>query len=305
MTKTHPLPNLHMLPSPDWLDYELLDTGNGLKLERFGAYTFVRPEFQAMWQPVLPKSLWERADAKFEPAGGETGGRWISSGKMPSSWDIGYKNLRIELRLSASRQLGVFPEQATLWDWIAEQVKQGQKRGKSKDQVRVLNLFGYTGLASLAAAAAGAQVTHIDASKRAVRWARRNQELSGLSDRPIRWLVDDAYKFVNRELRRGSKYDGIILDPPRFGRGPKGQVWELFDLLPELLSKCRQLLNPTPIFIVLTVYAIRSLALSTHYAINEITADLGGKVTSGELVLVEKSAGRALSMAIFSRWSTI
>jgi 23S rRNA (cytosine1962-C5)-methyltransferase len=166
----------------------------------------------------------------------------------------------------------------------------------------VLNLFGYTGLATLAAAQAGAQVTHVDASKKSIAMARVNQELSGLSKTPIRWLVDDAFKFVRREVRRGSRYDALILDPPKFGRGPQGQVWEFFDSLPDLLGDCRLLLADHPLFIVLTAYAIRASALSIYYAMQDVVSGLGGNLTTGELVLVERSAGRLLSMAIFVRW---
>jgi 23S rRNA (cytosine1962-C5)-methyltransferase len=168
----------------------------------------------------------------------------------------------------------------------------------------VLNLFGYTGLATLAAAQAGAQVTHVDASKKSVMLARENQALSGLDSYPIRWLVDDAFKFVQREVRRGSKYEGIILDPPKFGRGPQGQVWELFESLPALLQDCRALLSPQPSFVILTAYAIRASALSIYYAMQEMTRGLNGALETGELALVEKSAGRLLSTAIFARWGS-
>jgi 23S rRNA (cytosine1962-C5)-methyltransferase len=166
----------------------------------------------------------------------------------------------------------------------------------------VLNLFGYTGLATLAAAQAGAQATHVDASKKSLMLARENQALSGLSDRPIRWLVDDAFKLVRREVRRGSQYEGIVLDPPKFGRGPQGQVWELFESLPELLENCRTLLSSQPLFVILTAYAIRASALTAYYAMQEMTAGLAGEIETGELALVEHSAGRLLSTAIFARW---
>jgi 23S rRNA (cytosine1962-C5)-methyltransferase len=208
-----------------------------------------------------------------------------------------YKNLKFLARTSNSRHVGVFPEQAVHWDWIASQVRSSRKK------VRVLNLFGYTGLATLAAAQAGAQVTHVDASKKSIGWARENQKLSGLDGKPIRWIVDDALKFVQREARRKSLYDGLILDPPKFGRGPKGEVWEVFDMLPDLLAASREILSPEPCFLVVTAYAIRASALCLYYAIGEMMADLPGKLVSGELVIREKSRNRLLSSAIFLRWS--
>jgi 23S rRNA (cytosine1962-C5)-methyltransferase len=171
--------------------------------------------------------------------------------------------------------------------------------------VRVLNLFGYTGLATLAAAQAGAQVTHVDASKKSILLARENQVLSNMGERSIRWLVDDAFKFVRREVRRGSQYEGIILDPPKFGRGPQGQVWELFESLPELLQNCQKLLSPQPCFVVLTAYAIRASALSVYYTLQEMVSGLGGNLETGEMALVEKSAKRLLSTAIYARWAAV
>jgi 23S rRNA (cytosine1962-C5)-methyltransferase len=209
-----------------------------------------------------------------------------------------YQGLRFFARTSGSRHLGVFPEQAVHWDWIERQVTQAGR------PLKILNLFGYTGMATLAAARSGATVTHVDASKKSIGWARENQELSGLAEARIRWLVDDAYKFVLREVRRGSQYDGIILDPPKFGRGPEGQVWELFESLPDLLKTCRLLLSQQAIFILLTMYAIRASALSAYYALHEVVADLPGSVITGELALPEQSAGRLLSTAIFARWQS-
>jgi 23S rRNA (cytosine1962-C5)-methyltransferase len=213
-----------------------------------------------------------------------------------------YKGLRFLAFTANSRHMGVFPEQAAHWDWASAQIS--KRQANSSGPFRVLNLFGYTGLATLAAAQAGAQVTHIDASKKSILLARENQALSNLGECPIRWLVDDAFKFVRREVRRGSQYEGIILDPPKFGRGPQGQVWELFESLPELLQNCRMLLSPQPGFVVLTAYAIRASALSVYYAMQEMVSGLGGSLETGEMVLVEKSANRLLSTAIFARWAS-
>lgn len=289
-------PDLVLLVPTDWKDYELLDSGAGLKLERFSRHRFIRPEHQAIWKPALTEKHWDQADAIFQPTGDESGGYWKFNRPIEKTWTMGYKTLRFQVQAAPSRHLGVFPEQASQWDWIASLIKSSQR------PIRVLNLFGYTGLASLAAAQAGAQVTHIDASKKTIEWARKNQELSGLANRPIRWLVDDVDKFIRREARRGSKYEGLILDPPKFGRGPAGQVWEFFDSMPELLVNCRAILADKPLFIGLTAYAIRASALSIHYAMQGMAEGLGGELTSGELALKEDSAGRLLSMAIFSRW---
>ena len=305
-----PAPQLVFLTSPDWQDYELLDSGDGFKLERFGPYRFVRPEHQAVWQRQLPAAQWEAVDGTFQATQEESGGHWQLHKNISTTWRMRYKELRFEAAAGNSRHLGVFPEQANHWDWIASLVRSSQRPVRAaqspvraaQSPVRVLNLFGYTGLATLAAAQAGAAVTHVDASKKTIQWARQNQVLSGLEARPVRWLVDDAEKFVQREIRRGAQYDGILLDPPKFGRGPEGQVWEFFDSIGGLLADCRKLLSDRPLFVVLTAYAIRASALSVHYALEEMVSGLGGSLESGELALVEKSAGRLLPCAIFARW---
>ena len=297
MVRASPNPELALLESPDWQDYELLDSGGGSKLERYGQFVFVRPEHQAIWKPALSPDNWHQADAIFQPSKEESGGRWKFNHPMDESWIMHYKNLRFRAQANPSRHLGVFPEQANHWDWLQEQIH------AAGHPVRVLNLFGYTGIASLAAAQAGAQVTHVDASKKSIQWARTNQTLSKLDECPIRWLVDDAEKFVQREVRRGAQYEAIILDPPKFGRGPAGQVWEFFDSLPDLLQSCRKILSNRPAFVILTAYAIRASSLSIHYAMEEMLSGQTGELTTGELVLRDRSAGRLLSMAIFSRWS--
>ena len=292
-----PQPELTVLTSPDWKDYELLDSGDLLKLERYGPYTFIRPEPQAMWPRALEESRWKGADAVFQPSGEESGGRWQFKRTVAPSWVIHYNNLNFRVQATAARHLGVFPEQANHWDWAGRLIRRANR------PVQVLNLFGYTGLATLAAAGAGAKVTHVDASKKSVTWARENQALSNLGDRPVRWIVDDALKFVQREARRQARYDGLILDPPKFGRGPKGEVWEFFELMPRLLEACREVLSPHPLFVVITAYAIRASALSLHYSLAETLKEIdAGRLSSGELALVESSAGRLISTAIFSRW---
>ncbi len=296
-------PEIKLLSSLDWIDYELLDSGHGLKLERYGPYRFIRPEHQAFWSPSLDKKDWSRANATFETSGGESGGNWVYHSQVNPVWIMNYKDLRFRAHTSGSRHLGVFPEQATHWDWVAQNILLSKQANRAKNP-SILNLFGYSGLASLAAAKAGAQVTHVDASKKAIEMGKENQALSNLDQSPIRWLVDDAFKFVRREIRRGSTYDGIILDPPKFGRGPQGQVWEFFESLPSLLQDCRAILSDQPLFVVLTAYAIRASALSVFYALQEMSSGLGGSIDCGELVLVEKSAQRYLSTAIFARWSS-
>ncbi|HSF79701.1 MAG TPA: class I SAM-dependent methyltransferase [Anaerolineales bacterium] len=290
------MPELEILVSPDWEDYELVDSGENLKLERYGPYQFVRPEPQAVWKHGLDHEHWQAAHARFQPSREESGGSWLFHKPVSESWEMGYKSLRFQAQTTAGRHLGVFPEQAAHWDWIIERIQSTRRK------VKVLNLFGYTGLASLAAAQAGAQVTHVDASKKATTWARRNQALSNLENRPIRWIVDDALKFVQREGRRQSCYDGLILDPPKFGRGPKGEVWEYFKFFSGLMQACRQILTPKPLFIVVTAYAVRASALSLYYGLQENTAELGGKLEAGELALLEHSRGRLISTAIFARW---
>jgi 23S rRNA (cytosine1962-C5)-methyltransferase len=295
MTKT--TPNLILQASPDWQDYELLDSGAGWKLERYARYVLKRPEPEAIWRPALPEQAWAGASAFFRPSAEENGGHWELLRPVDERWMMTYKGLKFWTQLSASRHLGVFPEQAGQWDWLVDQVRAANR------PLQVLNLFGYTGIATLAAASAGARVTHIDASRKVISWARENQELSGLSDRPIRWIVDDALKFIQREVRRETKYDGLILDPPKFGRGPKGEVWEFYKLLPELLQACRSVLAPQPRFVLLTAYAVKASALTLYYAIDEVMRGFSGQTEAGEVILQEKSAGRLLSMAIFARWN--
>lgn len=297
-------PHITLLESKRWNDYELLDCGNSLKLERFGPYRFVRPEAQAIWKPALASSAWSDVHATFVSTGEESGGHWKVHKQMDDHWEMKYSlerpvyDLRFNVMTTPGRHLGVFPETAAHWDWMAGLI---QSAGRP---IKVLNLFGYTGLATLAAAASGASVTHVDASKKSIGWARENQTLSGLDDRPIRWIVDDAMKFVQREGRRGVRYDGIILDPPKFGRGPKGEVWEVYKSLPELLESCRSVLSNTPLFIALTVYAVRASAIHLSYALQDVLKDQKGNFDSGELVMREKSAGRLLSHAVYSRWES-
>lgn len=279
-------------------DYALLDSGAGEKLEQYGPYRIVRPEGQAIWQRALPAKEWDRADAIFTGNTEEEGmGRWHFP-KVPlgETWPMKHDGIDYLGRFTSFRHVGVFPEQASHWDHMAGLIQ------AAKRPVKVLNLFGYTGLASLVAARAGAEVTHVDASKKAIGWARENQEMAGLGQKPIRWIVDDAMKFAEREERRGSRYDIILFDPPAYGRGPKGEVWQLFEDLPALTDICRAILTPKPLAVVLTAYSIRSSFFAIHALMRDAFAGMGGTVESGELIIREKSAGRALSTSLFSRW---
>ncbi len=292
-------PTIQLLTSTDWQDYELLDSGNGERLERFGKVKLVRPDAEALWKPALPSKDWETPNARFHPSSEEMGGHWEKTDNFPESWTLEYKDLLFKCQLSASKQVGVFPEQAFQWDWIAKQVKNANR------PLKILNLFGYTGLASLAAASVGAKVTHLDASKKVILWAKDNRALSKISEDSIRWIVDDALKFVQREVRRGSCYEGVILDPPKFGRGPKGEVWEFYKVISELLASIRQILSPNPAFIVLTAYAVKASAITLDQTLSEMMKPFHGVTECGEVVLKDNSAGRLLSTSIFARWKNI
>lgn len=303
---------LMTLESAGWEDYALLDSGEGMKLERFGSWRLVRPEAQAVWRRAGGAELWANVDATFIGSAEESGGHWKRTAEISEPWTMTYDVnphvsganeravLRFQARTTQGRHLGVFPEGGANWQWLFTRIRDRVLRGHT---VNVLNLFGYTGLATLAAAVAGATVTHVDASRKSVDWARTNQQLSDLSGHQIRWIVDDALKYVLREGRRGVMYDGIILDPPKFGRGPKGEVWELFRSLTRLLAACRAILSPTPAFALLTIYAVRFSALHAARALEEMVAGRSGGMEGGELVTREQSAGRLLSQAVFARWS--
>lgn len=292
-----------ILESPGAGDFHLIDMGNGLKLEQYGPYRIVRPEAQALWPPTLPASVWDNADAIFTGDTEEDGmGRWrFPRAALGETWPLQLLDVDFHGRFTAFRHVGVFPEQIVHWQWMKEQIE------ASKRPLKVLNLFGYTGVASLVAARAGAEVTHVDASKKAIGWGRENQALSRMEKLPIRWICEDAMKFILREERRGNTYDIILTDPPKFGRGPNGEVWHLFEHLPLMLDICRQILSPNAVGLVLTAYSIRASFYSIHELMRETMRGAGGAVESGELVIREtgldgKQAGRALSTSLFSRW---
>jgi 23S rRNA (cytosine1962-C5)-methyltransferase len=297
-----PAAGLYLYPQ-GWTDYELLDSGAGEKLERFGPYLFVRPEAQAHWSRFLDSSVWESAQGRFVASSEDSakGGRWQLQKGLPESWQIGFDGLRFTALPTAFRHLGFFPEQSVHWRWCARQIAEFVARQGRPPQL--LNLFAYSGVASLHAAAAGAEVTHLDASKKAVSMAFDNRNLSGLQEAPIRFITDDAMGFLQREARRGRQYDAIILDPPKYGRGPKGEVWQLERDLHPLLQACRALLSDSPLFVVATLYAVRLSALAAHAALAAGMEGVSGQTESGEIAIVEnRPAGRAIGQALFARW---
>ena len=296
-----PSPALAETPSvmrtTGWADYELVDSGAGRKLERYGPFRVVRPEPQCLWTPRLSDDDWAAADATFDPEGEDDTGRWRFAKPIDARIPLAWRGVRFHGRFTAFRHLGFFPEQAANWTFIEEQVRSAGR------PLKLLNLFGYTGVASLVAAAAGASVTHLDASKRAIGWARENAELSGVADRPIRWICEDARRYVQREVRRGARYDGIILDPPKYGRGPAGEVWRIYEDLPELIAGCAELLSEDARFLIANVYAERLSGLAVGSLLREVLPGRGGRIDWGELALVEQGGERAVGLSFFARWS--
>jgi 23S rRNA (cytosine1962-C5)-methyltransferase len=284
-----------ILAGKGWEDYGLVDSGHGRKLERYGDYRFIRPEPQALWSPRL--DAWD-ADGEFVPGSDEDGGgKWRFDQAVPGEgWELGWRDVRFTAQCTPFRHLGFFPDMAPVWDWMGERLD-------GKGDAQSLNLFGYTGVGTLALSAYG-PVTHVDASKKSVAQARANAALSGMDERPIRWLTDDAARFTAREVRRGKRYDGIILDPPKFGRGPEGEVWRLEEHLPGLVADCRRLLDAESRFLFLTVYAVRMSSLAIAGLLAELFADMPGTIEHGELAVREDGPnGRFLPTAIFARWS--
>jgi 23S rRNA (cytosine1962-C5)-methyltransferase len=280
-----------------WADYALIDSGQGRKLERYGEWIVSRPEPQCLWTPGLPAATWSGADAIFEAGDEDDAGRWKVRGQIPACWPMTWGAVRFNARLTAFRHLAVFPEQAANWSWLSERL------ASPKPDIKLLNLFGYTGVASLVAAAAGAAVTHVDASKKTVAWAKENAMLSGLTEAPIRWICDDARKFVQREVRRGARYDAVILDPPKYGRGPGGEVWRLYEHLPELISACARLLTDDASFILLNAYSERISGLALAGLLGDALEGRRGDIDWGELALTETAGVRGVGLSFFARWS--
>ncbi|MBN8815701.1 MAG: class I SAM-dependent methyltransferase [Sphingomonas sp.] len=286
---------LDTLIGEPWADYGLIDSGHGRKLERYGRFRFIRPEPQAMWAPA--SADW-KADGEFIPGSDEDGGgRWEYSGQVPrDGWPLKWDDVTFTAQNTAFRHLGFFPDMAPVWGWM-------RARLDGVADAEVLNLFGYTGVGTLALAARGVKMVHVDASKKSVEGARANARLAGMDDKPVRWMVDDATKFAAREVRRGRRYDGILLDPPKFGRGPEGEVWRLEEGLPGLVADCRKLLDEKSRFLFLTVYAVRMSALAIGELVAQVFADLPGTVEAGELAVREEARGLLLPTAIWARWS--
>ncbi len=289
-----------LLLSNDWRDYELLDSGEGRKLERYGDQRLNRPDPQALWRPQSPVDSW-KADAVFLAREGEDErGQWTSPRRPPpESWPIRWEALTLNARCSAFRHTGVFPEHSVHWRWASQSIRDAGR------PVRLLNLFGYTGAMSLAAAAAGAEVVHLDASAKSIAQGRENQTLSGLADRPIRWICDDAMSFVDREIRRGRTYDAIVLDPPKFGRGPKNETWRFEEEFSPLLARVRQLLSPDPLFVIATVYAVRLSYLAVAQTLATTFEELGGEIDCGEMAIQESGRGFTLPTGLFARWRPV
>ncbi|KCZ88920.1 class I SAM-dependent methyltransferase [Hyphomonas johnsonii] len=287
-----------LLIADDWTDYALLDSGHLMKLERFGDQTVIRPDPQAFWEPARPVDTW-KADAIFSSKHSDEdgGGQWeVRSPRAVDAWPMQWNNLRFTARRTAFRHMGVFQEHSVHWAFAQAQIR------AAKAPVKVLNLFGYTGMMSLACAAAGAEVTHLDASPKSNGYGKDNQAQSGLADRPIRWIADDAMKFVAREIRRGNRYDAIVLDPPKFGRGPKNETWRFEEDLPELLDGIRTLLSDRPRFVILTAYAVRLSYIALSQALGDRVSALGGIMETGEMALPQTGADRLLPTAIYARW---
>ncbi|MFC7290447.1 class I SAM-dependent methyltransferase [Hirschia litorea] len=286
------------LVADDWKDYKLLDSGQGRKLEKFGEFVFDRPDSQALWSPQTPVEEWQ-ADGIFRGGDHEDKGAWSFKRKgPPENWPVMWNGINIQARCAAFRHMGLFPEHSVHWNWAMEKIR------KANRPTRVLNLFGYTGVMSLACAQAGAEVVHLDASPKSIGYGRENQELSGLGDKPIRWICDDALKFLQREERRGRTYDGIILDPPKYGRGPKKEVWQLDEGLNELLRLTRSILSPDPLFVILTIYAVRLSYIAVGQALAAQLDDIGGGLEWGEMALPEEGRSFSLPTAVYARWSS-
>lgn len=279
----------------NWNDYEVLDTSNGEKLERWGEYILVRPDPQVIWNTPYTHKGWKQKNGHYHRST-KGGGEWEFF-NLPNEWSIGYQQLTFRLKPFSFKHTGLFPEQAANWDWFSKQIKNAGR------PIRVLNLFAYTGGATLSAAAAGASVTHVDASKGMVNWAKENAAASNLAQAPIRWLVDDCVKFVEREIRRGNQYDAIIMDPPSYGRGPKGEIWKIEESLWSFLTLTTQILSKEPLFFLINSYTTGLQPAVLSYMMNmTLTKQFGGLVEADEIGLPVKESGLALPCGASGRW---
>ncbi len=287
----------------NWKDYEVIDTSDGEKLERWGEYILVRPDPQVIWNTKKRNPLWKKENGHYHRSS-KGGGEWEFK-NLPNEWSIKYNSLTFNLKPFAFKHTGLFPEQAVNWDWFSQIIQNKVKENPDKP-FKVLNLFAYTGGATLSAAKAGAHVTHVDASKGMVNWAKENAVSSGLSDAPIRWLVDDCVKFVEREIRRGNKYDGIIMDPPSYGRGPKGEIWKIEESIYPFIELCTELLDKNSTFLLINSYTTGLQPAVLTYMINTaIVSKFGGKVESGEIGLPVTDTGLVLPCGASGRWTNL
>ena len=278
-----------------WKEYEVIDCSSGEKLERWGKYILLRPDPQVIWQTEKKDSRWRRLNAHYHRSN-RGGGEWEFF-DLPNPWDIHYRDLTFRLKPFSFKHTGLFPEQAVNWDWFSRKIREAGR------PIKVLNLFAYTGGATLAAAAAGASVTHVDASKGMVTWAKENAQVSGLGERPIRWLVDDCVKFVEREIRRGNHYDGIIMDPPSYGRGPKGEIWKIEDKIFPLVELCEKLLSDDPLFFLINSYTTGLQPAVLAYMLGTaVEKKHGGKTEAGEIGLPVSVNGLVLPCGASGRW---
>ena len=287
-----------------WADYQLLDSGDGERLERFGQFTIVRPDPQILWSKSLPSSEWRAADAVFERTF-EDKGNWKNFKKLPEDWPVHWQDLTFMAHLSPFKHTGIFPEQSAHWGWFRKLlVERIQSEGSGKTP-NILNLFAYTGGASIVVAKTGAKITHVDASRASIGWAKKNQAASGLDEKSIRWILDDVVTFVEREVRRGTKYDGIIMDPPVYGHGPNGERWDFKKSLPILLELCEKLLVDKPLFVLINAYAVSTSAITLGNLLEQTMKNKGGSVSVGELALTNgagETPEKLLSTGIWARW---
>ena len=288
-----------MILADQWKDYEILDCSDGDKLERWGKYILRRPDPQVIWQDVQKAPEWKKLNAHYHRSS-KGGGEWEFF-DLPEEWQISYGSLKFNLKPFSFKHTGLFPEQAANWDWFSALIRKRVDEGRT---VRVLNLFAYTGGATLAALSAGASVTHVDASKGMVSWAKENAASSGLSDRPVRWLVDDCQKFVEREIRRGNHYDAIIMDPPSYGRGPKGEIWKIEDMFHPFVKLSVQLLSDDPLFMLLNSYTTGFAPAVLSYLLGlEVQSRFGGSVEASEIGLPVRETGLVLPCGSSGRWT--
>lgn len=279
-------------------DYELLDAGNGEKLERYGSFTMKRPDPEALWQKSLPEKEWRNVDFEFVRNGTKT--KWIKKDGVPKDWTISFGGLNFLIAPSSFKHTGLFPEQLSNWEWAKDVIE--RNKSKYKNPINVINLFAYTGGATLACAKVGAEVCHVDGSKTAVAWARENAKLSNLEDKPIRWIIEDVTLFLKREIKRGRKYDAIIMDPPSFGHGPKDELWKIEEHFLELMNLCKEALSEEPLFVLINGYTAGYSAIAYENNLKDMMNDKLGLIEIGELAIEQSNSDKLLPCGIFARW---